>query len=355
MDKYGIDKHKLIYHIPRLNQWLQTGECYPIYMEISPSGMCNHRCVFCGVDFMGYQNRFLDVGILRERLPEMAALGLKSIMYCGEGEPLLHSGICDIISHTAQSSIDAAITSNGVLFKEAIAQAVLPYLKWIKISLNAGTKETYSKIHRTKPEDFDTVIKNIVNAVRVKHDNGYQCTIGVQMLLLPENHNETIGLAARIKDTGADYLVIKPYSQHPMSKTGIYRDIRYSAYMALADRLREAATEKFNIIFRTNAMNRWDALVKNYCRCLAHPFGSYMDSAGNIWGCSVYLNDERFLYGNIYDNTFKEIWNGSKRRSAAKWIETGLDVNECRVNCRMDAINRYLWELKNPPEHVNFI
>ncbi|WP_420265074.1 radical SAM/SPASM domain-containing protein [Candidatus Magnetominusculus dajiuhuensis] len=355
MDNYGIDDHKLIYHIPRLNQWLRTGECYPIYMEISPSGTCNHRCVFCGVDYMGYQNRFLDVGILRERLTEMAALGLKSIMYCGEGEPLLHSGICDIISHTAQSSIDVAITSNGVLFKEAIAEATLPLLKWIKISLNAGTKETYSKIHRTKPEDFDTVIKNIANAVKVKRDNGYQCTIGVQMLLLPENRHEAVGLADRIKDTGADYLVIKPYSQHPRSKTGVYRDIRYSDYMALADKLRQTATETFSVIFRTNAMARSDAPGKSYCRCLAHPFWSYMDAAGNIWGCLDHLSDERFLYGNIRDNTFKEIWDGNKRSSATNWIETGLDVNECRVNCRMDAINRYLWELKNLPEHVNFI
>ncbi|MBF0459565.1 MAG: radical SAM protein [Nitrospirae bacterium] len=355
MDKYGIDSHKLIYHIPRLNQWLQSGECYPIYMEISPSGTCNHRCVFCGVDYMGYQKRFLDAGILRERLEEMASLGLKSIMYCGEGEPLLHRDISDIIRHTAQCSIDAAITSNGVLFTEAIAGSTLPYLKWIKISLNAGTKETYSKIHRTKPEDFDTVIRNIAAAVRIKHDNGYQCTIGVQMLLLPENHNEAIELAVRIKDTGADYLVIKPYSQHPMSSTSRYKDIMYSGYMALAAELSAAVTEKFEIIFRTNAMIRQDEQARNYCRCLAHPFWSYMDSAGNIWGCLDHLTDERFLYGNIHNNTFKEIWTGSARKKAAKWIETVFDVNECRVNCRMDAINRYLWKLKNPPVHVNFI
>ncbi|MCG6553645.1 MAG: radical SAM protein [Candidatus Magnetominusculus sp. LBB02] len=355
MDKFGIDSHKLIYHIPRLNQWLQTGQCYPIYMEISPSGTCNHRCTFCGVDYMGYQKRFLDVGVLKERLTEMAALGLKSVMYCGEGEPLLHSGIGDIIAHTAHCEIDAAVTSNGVLFQEDIAEKALPHLKWIKISLNAGTRETYSKIHRTKPEDFDTVIKNIVNAVKIKREHGYQCTIGVQMLLLPENHLEAIGLAQMIKDTGADYLVIKPYSQHPMSKTDIYRDIKYSDFMELETTLAEAETETFNVIFRTNAMIRWDDRGRNYCRCLAHPFWSYMDALGNIWGCLDHLNDERFLYGNICQSTFKEIWDGSRRQQAAKWIESMFDVNHCRVNCRMDAINRYLWDLKNPPAHVNFI
>jgi hypothetical protein len=30
-------------------------------------------------------------------------------------------------------------------------------------------------------------------------------------------------------------------------------------------------------------------------------------------------------------------------------------TGSCRENCRLDSINRYLFSLKNPPEHVNFI
>jgi len=61
------------------------------------------------------------------------------------------------------------------------------------------------------------------------------------------------------------------------------------------------------------------------------------------------------LYGNMYENTFKEIWEGNKRHKSVQWAEGKLDTNQCRLNCRMDEINRYLWDLKNPPEHVNFI
>lgn len=89
--------------------------------------------------------------------------------------------------------------------------------------------------------------------------------------------------------------------------------------------------------------------------CLALPFWSYIDAGGNVWGCSAHLGEERFLYGNIYENRFQEIWEGEERAESVRWAEKELDTNQCRVNCRMDEINRYLWEMRHPPEHVNFI
>ena len=33
-----------------------------------------------------------------------------------------------------------------------------------------------------------------------------------------------------------------------------------------------------------------------------------------------------------------------------------LDINKvCREACRLDEINKYLYEIKHPGEHVNFI
>jgi len=82
---------------------------------------------------------------------------------------------------------------------------------------------------------------------------------------------------------------------------------------------------------------------------------SYIDAGGNVWGCSVHMNDQRFLYGNICDQTFEEIWNGEKRKESIRWLHKEFDSSRCRVNCRLDYVNTYLWELKNPPKHVNFI
>ena len=95
-DIYSIDSHKLIFHPTRVSKWLESQnnwdkqkEIYPIYVEISPYGGCNHRCTFCGLDYMGYDKKSLDYDVLKNTLTNMAENGVKSVMFAGEGEPLL--------------------------------------------------------------------------------------------------------------------------------------------------------------------------------------------------------------------------------------------------------------------------
>lgn len=354
-DKYKIDSHKLIYHVGRVNDWLKEKRVFPIYMEISPIGACNHRCSFCGLDFMGYQKRILDFKILKERIRELGRLGIKSIMYGGEGEPLLHGSIAEIIKQTEQNGIDAAVTTNGVFLKPELTQEILARIKWIKFSIDAGTPETYRALRKAGKEDFSKVIDNAAYAVKYKEKNKLNCTIGTQMILLPENQREAEKLAKISRDIGVDYLVIKPYSQHPQSRTRKYENIRYSDYLNLADRLLSYNTDCFSVIFRINTIKKWNDSSRNYLKCWALPFWSYIDSGGRVWGCSIYLEDERFYYGNIYRQAFRQIWTGKRRKKVLNFAEKKLDISHCRINCRMDEINRYLWELKHPPKHVNFI
>ncbi|MHB8883212.1 MAG: radical SAM protein [Thermodesulfovibrionales bacterium] len=355
MDDLRIDSHKLIFHPTAVAQWLAGGEVYPLYLEISPSGACNHRCTFCALDFMEYTPRFLDTGILKERLTEMGRLGVRSVMYGGEGEPLLHKDIADIIVHTKQSGIDVGITTNGVLLARPLAAKILESTSWIKVSLDAGTAGTYAKIHRTQAADFEHVLQNLTAAVALQEETGSRCTLGAQMVLLPENAAEAETLAQLAREIGLRYLVVKPYSQHHKSYAHEYSSVDYSAFTCLKEKLAAYNDETFSVIFRERTMKKIKRTKRGYERCLALPFWSYIDSAGNVWGCSAYLGDDSFRYGSIYDHTFQEIWLGERRKECMKKVAAELDPEGCRMNCRMDEINLYLWELTHPSEHVNFI
>src|SRR3990167_864125 len=91
-------------------------------------------------------------------------------------------------------------------------------------------------------------------------------------------------------------------------------------------------------------------------KCLSTPyFWAYIMATGDVYGCSAYLLDERFKYGNIGEQLFSEIWQGEKRKKSMVHVGAEMDISEGRKNCRMHKVNEYLWELMNPTEHNNFI
>lgn len=362
-DEYRIDSHKMMFHPGRVASWLDAGEdwdrlktIYPIYIELSPFGACNHRCVFCAMDYVGYKGRFLDTDVMAGRLEEMAGLGVKSIMFGGEGEPLLHKDIGRLTSMVHGSGIDLAITTNGVRLTPEYADAHLDKISWIKVSLNAGTAETYAQIHRASPDDFHTVIANLKHAVQVRNANHHPCTLGCQLLLLPENAGEVETLIRLCKEEiGLDYLVVKPYSQHMSSLTDRYSHIDYSRYLELGQGWTAMNSDTFQVIFREKTMAN-HLKQKAYPTCHSTPmFWAYVMAGGDVYSCSAYLGDPRFNLGNLHEQSFRDIWEGEGRKKNLELLHRNFDIDTCRNNCRMDAVNRYLWELKKPHRHVNFI
>jgi len=362
-DKYLIDSHKLMYHPKEVSKWLEADNnwekiknIYPIYVEITPIGSCNHRCTFCSVDYIGYKSIKQDEHILSKRIKEMARLGVKSIMFAGEGEPTLYKPLPNILDICSEYSIDTSITTNGVMMSEKNIENFLKNCKWIKVSINAGDADTYSKIHQTKPDDFDKVVNNLAAAVKIRKEKGYECTIGAQMLLLPDNKNSAIDLAKKMSEIGVDYLVIKPYTQSLYGKSRKYENLTYKNMLDLEDKLKRFETDKFQIVFRANTMKKLDEKIRAYSKCYSTPnFWAYIMADGSVYSCSAFLGNEKFNLGNINSSSFQEIWEGEKRKENLEFILNGLDISICRKNCRMDNVNRYLWSLKNPNSHVNFI
>jgi GTP 3',8-cyclase len=365
-DRYAIDSHKLIYHPRRVAQfldaeddWEKMKKIYPLYVEISPVGACNHRCTFCAVDYIGYKPIRLSLEAIERTLAEMGRQGVKSVMFAGEGEPMLHKEIDRMVMAAAAAGIDTAMTTNASILSDAFVENALPLMSWIKASVNAGTAKTYARIHQTKERDFDHVLANLKRMVEARRSGGYSCVLGAQILLLPENADEVETLARLCRDEiGLDYLVVKPYSQHTSSVTQLYQNINYQDYAELRSQLSTLNTETFSVVYRDNTMKKHDeGNAHRYSRCHATPaFWAYIMSTGAVYGCSAYLLDPRFDYGNINESSFSDIWEGESRRKNFHYVREELDIGECRLNCRMDEVNRYLDKLvRQDVQHLNFI
>ena len=368
-DKFSIDSHKMAYHPVEVAKLLSAEDdisklldIYPIYVEVSPVGACNHRCTFCAVDYIGYEatNR-IEVDVMMKVLEDMGSNGVKSIMYAGEGEPLIHKKINEIVAKTKEVGIDVSFTTNAVAMGDRFIEESLQHTSWLKASVNGGSAKTYAQVHQTREKDFQRVIDNLKKAVEFRNKNKLDCTIGVQSVLLPENANDMVDFAKIVRDEiGADYLVIKPFSQEESSINRLYDNIDYRSMALRANekKLKELESDNFKVSYRSETMSNYHEDQSNrYTTCYSTPiYMAYLMAEGSVYGCKDHLLDHNFSYGNINKNTFSEIWKGESRRKGIEYVLNELDVSKCRVNCRMDKVNRYLFDLKEGRiNHMNFI
>ena len=104
---------------------------------------------------------------------------------------------------------------------------------------------------------------------------------------------------------------------------------------------------------------KWDKMASNgargYDNCYGCAFLPQINGRGDFYNCGHFYGKEEFMYGNIVEQSFKDIINGDKYQRILTKVETEVDVHQCGRNCRQNEINEFLWKFKHPPEHVNFI
>lgn len=393
-DEYTlIDSHKLAHHSGWIRHWHAAQgnwplakTIYPLYVEVSPAGRCNHRCPWCALDYLGYKNRLLDENLLLRIFSEMVKRrqegeewnGVKSMMFGGEGEPTLHPRLAEMIIDAKNLKIDVALTTNGTNMGRKFVDKALPYITWVKVSLDAATEATHAINHHASKEqfaeasknpakrltignklasnvrgEFGRIISNIQCACEQNRKSGSLCMIGAQLLMNPTNVHEIVAFAELTKQLECDYCVIKPYSQHSYSlgkQDELFGGFSYRDCLSLGQAVEKLNDSAFSVVFRSGTMENYEDPDRRYTICQSTPMAwGYIMATGEFISCSAYLpqdiglGDQRFVLGNIKTQSFQDIWEGEKRRQNWEFINNKLDVVECRKNCRMDAVNRFLW------------
>lgn len=352
MSVKDCDTHKLMYHPLELSKWLVGESISPIHAEIGITNRCNHKCKFCTLDWINHGADSLSKKAMIDCLGEMRDVGVKSIYYAGEGEPTMHPNLVDFIERGKQLGISQSMSTNGSLFNKEMAEQTLKNLAWIRFSVDAGDPKTYSLIHGVSGKEFAKVINNIKDAVLVKKANGLDVDIGVQFVLMPENISGVESLTNIIKDIGADNFQVKPSHSHP--KSSYAPNIYKFSHQTLKDSLEKMGDDNFLVIVRTKSMER---LTQNrdYHECHGFHFYAIIDAKGNVVPCNIFYGNPDYIYGNINESSFRNIWQGERRKEVIKKVSQ-LGFSQCGdYRCRLDVMNRYLERVKNPDKNDEFI
>lgn len=357
-DKYRMDQHKLYWHLDRVCDWINRKPTAPLHIDLGISSGCNMRCRYCyGVlqGRTGAKNCFnLPKNIIFRLLNDCKKIGVRSIAFIGEGENTLNPYLYDSLVHAKKIGIDVGLGTNGLAIDNNRIKDALESLVWLRFNISAATPKSFFSIHRIAPQQFHQVVNNIRKCVEIKKSFSLETTIGLQMVLLQDNFEDVVPLAKLGKELGVDYLVVKPCSDTFDKKF----NSPYEEYLQKKNILQKAenlSSDSFKVYIKWHKLLNKES--KDYKTCFGTNFIIAISARGDVFPCGHWFNIRRkeFLMGNILKGSFREIVFSDRYSKVQRKVETVDVIKDCESNCRQHYINEFLWMLKNPPEHINFI
>ena len=361
-ERFRFDGHKMMHHLDRVQAW-QNGERFaPIHIDMGLTKFCNTACLYCYAVVQNMtKGSLIAPDALLRFIEDCGRLGVRSLGFIGDGEPTLNPALYDATVKAAELGVDTAMATNGLLLDMDRAEDLLKNMSYIRLNLSAGTAAGFRRVHQSAEKNFHILMDNIRELVRIKKEKNYSCTLGLQMVLIPECFDEVIPEAKLGAELGVDYFVIKHCSDSEYKEIGI----DYDAYLSLEEMLKQAesySNDQYSVQVKWNKINAAGEtpLYKNgyrkYDQCFGTPFLLQISGNGKIYPCGPFFNKDRFFIGDLHEDSFFELVNSERYWQVHDDVAASVDVHkDCAIGCRQDYVNKFLWDLKNRPEHINFI
>jgi MoaA/NifB/PqqE/SkfB family radical SAM enzyme len=306
---------------------------------------CSYSCTFCYAGLQQNPAEAVSREVYDQFLEDCAEIGVKAISLVSDGESTENPHYVDFIVKAKSLGLDIALGTNGL--KIRAFGALLDSLTYLRINFNAANPVRCAKIMGTSVSNVETVLSNIRALVALKAVNGYECTIGLQQVLLPEYADEVIPLALLARKLGVDYLVIKHCSDDEAGRLGV----RYDWYRSeIAKRLFDAAeslsTPQTSIQVKRRKMQTGNN--RAYSKCFGPPLMLQLSGSGIVAPCGSFFNPQysRFHIGDLKTQRFKDIWGSDRYKQVMGHLGSDFDPRKaCAALCLQDSVNLALFNL----------
>jgi pyruvate-formate lyase-activating enzyme len=133
---------------------------FPREVFFDLNNTCNSRCFFCSNSKIS-EPAYLDKAFGFKLLRDFFECGAREAAFFATGEPFLRTDLAEFIREAKSIGYEYVfLNSNGIAASPERARPVLEAgLDSIKFSINAGSRESYKKVHGV--DRFDQVIQNI--------------------------------------------------------------------------------------------------------------------------------------------------------------------------------------------------
>jgi len=354
MNKDVYSPLKIFHHQDRINDMKQGLRPKPLHAQLILVNLCNQDCSFCAYRSSGYSSNenFDEKSIIKldkalETVHSLRKCGVKAIELTGGGEPTIYPGFATVCEFIKELGMQYGVVTNGVKVSDPCMKALLG-AAWVRVSIDAGSSETYASIRRSSVTAHNTVQNNLRKLIAQRGSNK-EPYLGIGFVVTKENWREVLIAAHQARDIGADNFRISAVFQN--EGAGYFKDF-YEEASHLCREAKALQTKKFTVFnLFGERLDDLEQQSPSHVYCPIQHLVPYIGADLNVYRCCVLAYSERGLLGSIKDCTFEELWNSEEVADKLRKFNA-TQCPRCMFNKKNETIR---YALTDSPDHVNFL
>lgn len=314
----------------RFGAFLRGKPIYPLQLELHLTDLCNHGCLWCVSERHRALARSLEWDRLADCLTQAAEHGLKEVFITGGGEPLLHPHIVDLLELCRRLGLGVLLYTNGSRPRPAILAKVAQSAFAVRVSLDAGDAETYSRVRRVPAAAYAEAVSFVQHLLQLRGESR-QPRVVLSFVGVPQNIASVPNYVRLALALGVDLALLKTNiladdrSRHlhlsqmvalARATLGVWPHPRVSAYDAPQD------------IFVSRAGQLWAAA----------PLKAVIHSNWDVSPCCHSGGQGKYKIGNMSSGGFLGVL-GSKKHQNLMW-DLVFGAGEKCMKCLESSMNQ---------------
>lgn len=361
----------------------------PDTLQIDPTNNCNNDCIACWCHSPLLADMKMPPEIRVQTIPlshlkrvvdEAADMGTREIYLAGGGDPMMHPNIMEFLEHIKKRGLDCSVNTNFTLATPERARRMVEMgIDHLTISAWAASPEVYARTHPNKAEEtFERFKETLLSLYYAKMDAGVSKPyVKVYHVLSKINFHEIEEMIDFTKAVGAESVEFTPLDTMP-DRTDyllLSEDERvwlYHRCLEIEERRGgiDVPGEPFLYGWEqfVRRISTSDTIVGEHDRniietipCTVGWSFARIMADGAINFC---LKSHRIPMGNIYRQSFKEVWHSAQQKQYRAIANTYLKDDpffsmigndpSARIGCYKgcDDLGRNIW-IDRRLKHLN--
>jgi len=322
----------------------------PIEASLDPIQMCQLKCSHCNASAY-LENPPKDKMI---RMPDnvmmnlvdfLADWGVKAVCFGGGGCPTLHTKIWDSLLLAKERGMESSIATNGINYNDETIDIAVSTCRWIGVSVDSATKETYLKGRGV--DCFDKTTENISKMAKRAKQLNTKCDVAFKFLLFEYNQHEIYEACKLAKELGAKDFHCRPAD---LTHQGMHKKYKGKATPYDIEKIEEQfkkchelESEDFHVYTIVHKFLPGFIPNKNFSQCFASSCCIQLCPSGEVFLCPDQRYNDKYKLGDWYPDPKQilDFWGSKEHYDLV--FKTGKSM--CNTRCTFNPYCKQCEEL----------